>query len=89
MSDYLENKPEEKILFCISPPAAKHFGILPIGLSDDEKTLHIVSNKVLEQEVLRTLKIDVRKRIVIDEIVNPEKFDKAYNLFYQDFLHYK
>jgi hypothetical protein len=85
-SNYLENRPEKRILFYISPPFAKHYGVLPVDLSEDKTTLHVVSNKNLEQKTLIALQGDTRKKIVVDEIISQDRFDKAYNLFYQEFL---
>jgi hypothetical protein len=84
--EFLKNKPKEEIIYCINPAFAICYNVLPVDLSEDKKTLHIVSTKSLDQKVLRNMKMDTRKEIIFDGIISKEKFDEAYIDFYKKFI---
>lgn len=85
----LTQKPEERILYCISPPAAKFFGYLPVELSEDGKTLGVIVERDFKGSVVKeSVKEEMfRKKIKVVGDVDSREWEKAYNLFYEDILH--
>lgn len=84
--DRLREVPKEEALFCVAPPFAKHYGILPLKLTMDGSVLHVCANRTYSQSDLDSLVRDFRKKIVVDYKVSDADFDEAFNRFYADLL---
>ncbi|MEK6889184.1 MAG: hypothetical protein AABW80_03700 [Nanoarchaeota archaeon] len=82
---FLSEAPANKILFWVSPPVARDHGILPISLSADGETLHVIGREGSQDKMpaYNALNEMYRKHIVVEGYVEAEVWDRAYRIFYE------
>ena len=82
----LDKKPSDEILFRIAPPSARHYGVLPVDLSADKQTLHVVANHQITESSLEDLFQDIRCKVVVDKVITDGMYEKAFEVFYKDLM---
>ncbi len=94
MTDHIENLlaevPEEEILYSVSPPAAREFGILPVNIRKPEGSGESILDVVALEGIKRideTLGWQMFKKIInYVGTVNPSIWKNAYERFYKGLL---
>ncbi len=85
----LSEVPGDAVLYAVSPPAARKFGVLPVNVrrnGDSGEILDVIGLEGVD-EVSETAASQIfRRSINYLRKVGEVEWEKAYNLFYQEFL---
>ena len=83
----IKKKPESRVLNCITSSEARSYQILPVSISEFSEHLYVVARTVEILKDVRELGMETAREtfgriVVIEGSVKPERWDKAYEIFY-------
>ena len=78
----IKKKPEGRVLDCINSAEARAYQILPVSISEFSGSLYVVARVNRAGLEMKTARETFGRIVNIEGYVRPERWDKAYELFY-------